>query len=250
MAKIRGVKPDFWTDEKMVSLKIPTRLFFIGLWNFADDLGVFEWSPIQLKIKIFPADNFDTTSALRELVEKSCVHKFTHSGKDYGIVCNFLKHQRPDKRFLTTLIENEEEILREHIVNTTCTHSEHHDDIDSELKVNGIDSDSDSEGEVARPVELTPAQQMRDFVESIKNKDQLFLSLSEKISFEKNLNVEKVRAELTKFVNYWTEKNKSGTKEKWELEKTFEVQRRLTTWFSNMQGFQKFQSNTPKTVSV
>jgi hypothetical protein len=37
---------------------------------------------------------------------------------------------------------------------------------------------------------------------------------------------------LNKFCNYWTEKNKSKTKMRFELEKTFEVSRRLVTWAS------------------
>jgi hypothetical protein len=37
---------------------------------------------------------------------------------------------------------------------------------------------------------------------------------------------------LDKFCNYWTEKNKSRTKMRWELEKTFEIPRRLATWAS------------------
>lgn len=37
---------------------------------------------------------------------------------------------------------------------------------------------------------------------------------------------------LTKFCNYWTEKNKSGSKMRFELEKTFEISKRLATWNS------------------
>jgi len=39
--------------------------------------------------------------------------------------------------------------------------------------------------------------------------------------------------ELKKFDNYWTELNKSWTKQRWEQQKTFEVQRRLATWLWN-----------------
>lgn len=46
------------------------------------------------------------------------------------------------------------------------------------------------------------------------------------------------RRELFKFWNYWTEKDMRG-KERWRKEKTFEVQRRLTTWLLNT----KFTSN-------
>lgn len=39
------------------------------------------------------------------------------------------------------------------------------------------------------------------------------------------------RAEISKFVSYWTEPNKSGTKQRWEMEKTFDLNRRIRTWF-------------------
>ena len=42
---------------------------------------------------------------------------------------------------------------------------------------------------------------------------------------------------LEKFVNYWTEKNNSGTKMKFELEKTFEISKRLSYWASRDKSF-------------
>ncbi len=45
--------------------------------------------------------------------------------------------------------------------------------------------------------------------------------------------------ELDKFFNYWTEKNKTGTKQRWEMQKTFELKRRLITWFNNSNKFNK-----------
>lgn len=38
---------------------------------------------------------------------------------------------------------------------------------------------------------------------------------------------------LLKFFNYWSELNKSGTKMRFELEKTWEIEKRLTTWKNN-----------------
>lgn len=153
MAKIRGIKPEFWTDSKMVTLKIPTRLFFIGLWNFCDDQGVFVWDSLELKMKIFPADNFDTTSALRELVVASCVFEFDYEGKKYGLVSNFEKHQRPDKRFLMTLIEPQELAkIKALVVNTTGTPCEHHDDIEGE---GDVDIESDIDKKIPKGIEPT-----------------------------------------------------------------------------------------------
>ena len=32
MPRIRTIKPEFWTDEKIIELSLPARLLFIGLW--------------------------------------------------------------------------------------------------------------------------------------------------------------------------------------------------------------------------
>lgn len=97
--------------------------------------------------------------------------------------------------------------------------------------------------------ENTPEQQMKGFIESIREKDNLYQSLSEKLSSERRINIDKVRAELTKFVDYWTELNSTGTKQRWEMEKTFEVQRRLTTWFSRTGSYGGKKQRTGRTIS-
>lgn len=35
MARIRTVKPEFWTDRRMVKLSPLARLLYISSWNFA-----------------------------------------------------------------------------------------------------------------------------------------------------------------------------------------------------------------------
>lgn len=41
------------------------------------------------------------------------------------------------------------------------------------------------------------------------------------------------------FFNYWTERNKSGTKMRFELERTWELSKRLATWASNEKQFNR-----------
>jgi hypothetical protein len=45
-----------------------------------------------------------------------------------------------------------------------------------------------------------------------------------------NIHVEIVDRELSKFVLYWTETNSTGKKQRWQLQPTFDVKRRLRTW--------------------
>lgn len=84
---------------------------------------------------------------------------------------------------------------------------------------------------------LTPSKRARKFFKEIEE-----LKLSD-------------NDERQKFFNYWTEKNKSGTKERWELEKTFDVERRFKTWQANAQKFNqshygKNQSNRGRSGRV
>jgi len=54
--------------------------------------------------------------------------------------------------------------------------------------------------------------------------------------------------EMKKFVSYWTEPNKSKTKIRWELEKTWDMKRRVGTWMRNSVKFNK--SNEPKGIRI
>lgn len=47
--------------------------------------------------------------------------------------------------------------------------------------------------------------------------------------------------EIRNFCAYWTERNSMGTREKWQMQKTFEVDRRLATWFHRA-GFRQFSA--------
>jgi len=53
---------------------------------------------------------------------------------------------------------------------------------------------------------------------------------------------------LNGFIDYWTEPNKSKSKMKFELEKTWETKRRLKTWANNQKKWDKPMSNK-KTMS-
>lgn len=56
---------------------------------------------------------------------------------------------------------------------------------------------------------------------------------------KKGLAEETIKSEMIKFISYWTELTGSGRKQRWETQKTFEVNRRLATWFSNFGQFNK-----------
>ena len=73
MARIRTIKPMFWTDESLVELPYEYRLLFIGLWNFADDEGFIENKPKQIKLQVFPGDEVDVVRGVRALVKAGSI---------------------------------------------------------------------------------------------------------------------------------------------------------------------------------
>jgi hypothetical protein len=52
--RIRQVRPEFWSDETMAALSPAIRLFYIGLWNIADDAGWIEWRVPRIGAVLFP----------------------------------------------------------------------------------------------------------------------------------------------------------------------------------------------------
>lgn len=95
MARIRSVHPGLFTDEAFAAVSMASRVLFIGLWCEADDLGVFEWKALTLKMRLFPGDAVDVSSLLSELAARDMIRAFEHDGKQYGAIRNFGRYQRP-----------------------------------------------------------------------------------------------------------------------------------------------------------
>jgi hypothetical protein len=100
MARIRTIKPEFWTDIALMECSLNARLLFIGTWNFADDAGNLDRSAKQIKARVFPGDTIDCEPLLRELLVAELLIEYSVSGKNYLHVPGFTKHQvinRPSK---------------------------------------------------------------------------------------------------------------------------------------------------------
>ncbi len=103
MARIRTIKPEFWTDEKIVELSPWARLLFLGLLNFADDDGRMVYSPKRIKMQIFPADPADMSALFGELRREKLVIVYAVENTEYLAIMNFTKHQKTDKRTASKL---------------------------------------------------------------------------------------------------------------------------------------------------
>lgn len=129
MARIRTIKPEFWEDEKVADLPIEARLLFIGMWNFADDNGVFPDSTKWIKAKVFPYDtslsDHIVTTWVNLMVENHMLNRFEFDGKNFLIIRTFSDHQIIDKRYKRETIPLKSLPDKAFENTTMCSHSDH-----------------------------------------------------------------------------------------------------------------------------
>lgn len=103
MARIRTIKPDFWTDGNMVKLSPFARLLYIGMWNFTlCDHGHVADDAMKLKLQILPVDNVDIDELLAEIMSQGRVVRVAdQDGRTYLLVKRFEDHQKIDPRWKT-----------------------------------------------------------------------------------------------------------------------------------------------------
>ena len=109
MARIRYLKPDFFKDEDIKELPYEVRIFFAGLWCYADKAGRLEDRPQRLKVEIMPYDNkFNVDNALEMLSRNKAnskrpfIFRYSVEGERYIQILSWEKHQKPHHTENTT----------------------------------------------------------------------------------------------------------------------------------------------------
>jgi len=90
VARIRTVKPEFFTSDDVCALSPLARLLFIGCWCEADREGRLEWRPRTLKRKYLPEDDCDAEEICQSLVASGLIILY---GQGLAYVTGFSKHQ-------------------------------------------------------------------------------------------------------------------------------------------------------------
>lgn len=93
MARIRTIKPEFFTSEDIVSLTPLSRLFYVSLWCEADREGRLSWSVKTLKMRYFPGDNCDIEAMAQELIDAGLIVVYEVEGRKYAEIPQFKVHQ-------------------------------------------------------------------------------------------------------------------------------------------------------------
>lgn len=95
MARIRSIKPGFFTNEDLAALTYAHRLCFAGLWTIADREGRLEDRPKRIKAALFPYDDVDVDALLNGLAGSGFVTRYVADGVAYLEIPTFSQHQRP-----------------------------------------------------------------------------------------------------------------------------------------------------------
>jgi hypothetical protein len=95
VARIRTIKPEFFTSEDIVGLTPFCRLLYIALWCESDREGRLEWKPRTFKIRYLPADDCDINTLCQELIDAGLVRLY---GDGFALIPQFGKHQHINPR--------------------------------------------------------------------------------------------------------------------------------------------------------
>lgn len=101
MARIRSIKPEFFTSETLASVSRDSRLLFIGLWPIADDYGCLLDIPRRILGDVFPHDK-DMTDAqidamLSALAAAGLIVRHRLKKMAIIVVCGWDEHQKVDR---------------------------------------------------------------------------------------------------------------------------------------------------------
>lgn len=102
MARIRTIKPEFWSSPAMVGLDPWSRLLFIAMWNWADDSGRGTAEPRALAGFAFPNDEDITSADIRRMLggirRAFGVVFYEVGGRRFYCIPSWDRHQKIDKR--------------------------------------------------------------------------------------------------------------------------------------------------------
>lgn len=100
MARMRTIKPGFFTSEDVSALPFRARLTWIGLWTHCDDHGRTKELVKLIKAAVWPLDDVslrDVEDDLAALEQGGAIVRYQVSGSRFVAVQNWHFHQKPNR---------------------------------------------------------------------------------------------------------------------------------------------------------
>lgn len=105
MARIRTIKPEYWSSPSMRGANPWARLLYIAMWNWADDAGRGTANVRELAAFAFPDDEDDLVptaaelpSLLAEVQSRWSVVFYEANGRRYYAIPSWDEHQRNERK--------------------------------------------------------------------------------------------------------------------------------------------------------
>jgi hypothetical protein len=95
VARIRTIKPEFFTSEDIVGLTPFARILYVALWCESDKEGRMVWKPKTFKMRYLPGDEIDVLALCKELTDAGLVVLY---GDGFAYIPQFRKHQHINPR--------------------------------------------------------------------------------------------------------------------------------------------------------
>jgi len=109
MARIRTIKPEFFTSPDTARVSHAARLLYIAMWSWADDYGRGEMNILQLRAFAFPEEDRWLDSELqslgkefqslcKEVVDGFGLHVYKHRGRSFYQIPSWDSHQKTQRK--------------------------------------------------------------------------------------------------------------------------------------------------------
>lgn len=265
MARGRIIDNTISNSRKVNSVSDQSALLFTWIQAHTDDFGRVEGGADDILFLVVPRRGWNEEQVekyLKEMWTVGLVRSYHQDGKRYLEIVGFDEHQvfRSDRNRKAKYPVPTDYDTHWYTKGTQRVKKDAEVKLSkvklSQDKVSEVNADGgkppttehNQEAEIAKP--LSPkekAVQFFDGVEALKNKQEVPWLKEFLVAISTGNKVDKMAVwhEIKEFSRYWTELNPTGTKQRWQLQKTFEVERRLVTWF-NRAGFKGFSAAVAK----
>lgn len=204
---------DWTTSENIDMLSAEAERFFTRLIMKADDFGCFHGNLKLLRAALFPLKNptdKQIESWVKECAEVGAIQIYMVDGKRYVKIKDFGQRLRTMKSQFPQPDSNPPSIDSGPQTNDCLNRSEEEVETEEEIE-------TELEG-TAAPVGATQTVELRA--------DEFMKKISAHVN-------EYPKEMLRRFYDYWTEMNDGGRKMRFEMQKVFDVKKRLNTWARN-----------------